>query len=132
MTHLRRTALTPLGQPTAGELVRGKSGPAVPISLGPGQDIVIEDPAWFRDLIAAASAGLSVLESELGLPAPERAVCGGDPVECVHEAARGQVEAERDAYREVLVQLASVERPSQLWPIIRAASVALEKWTGHA
>jgi hypothetical protein len=132
MTHLRRTTWTPLGRPHAGELLHTESGPSVPISLGPGQDLVIEDPAWGRDLIAALSAAISVLESERGLPAPERATCDGDPIECVHEAARGQVEAERDAYRQILVRLTTAQRPSQLWPIIHAASGALAQWAGRS
>ena len=126
MSSIRRTSWTPLGRPVAGDLIRTDSGPAVPVSLGFGEELYLDDPAWGRDLIAAVTAGVSVLESEHGLPAPERMAC--DPIECVHEAARGQAEEEREVYRALLTRLTMAERPWELWPAIRDASLALEHW----
>lgn len=119
MTSLRRTTWTPLGRPVAGELIRGESGPVVPISLGLGEDLHISDSTWARDLVAAASVAASVLESEDGLPAPAEP----PPADALMK--------ERDAYRDVLSRLVGAERPSELWPAIRDARLALDDWAGR-
>ncbi|GGS88243.1 hypothetical protein ACFFV7_51135 [Nonomuraea spiralis] len=117
MTSIRRTTWTPLGRPHAGDLDHGEAGPVVPITLGPGEVLGLDDPVWGRDLIAALAVGVSVLESERGLPAPT------PPPDLVAE--------ERDVYRDLLHRLIHAERPSELWPAIRDARLALEHWAGQ-
>lgn len=120
MTSLRRTSWTPLGRPVAGELIRGESGPVVPISLGLGEDLHVADSTWARELAAAASVAASVLESENGLPAP------------AEQPNVEQLLEERDAYRELLTRLIGAEKPSDLWPAIRDARLVLEHWAGRS
>lgn len=108
MTSLRRTVWTPLERPAAGELRRGEAGNlSVPIALGPDEEFVVTDPAWSRDLMAAAAVVTNLLETALGLPAPSapRCSCDTDLLQCAHQAARGQAEDDRDAFRALLVRM---------------------------
>ncbi|WP_113699159.1 hypothetical protein [Nonomuraea lactucae] len=136
MTQLRRTTFTRVTQPIVGAVIKYPSGPVVPIEFhgaGTSEDLalLLSDPVEARGLANASAIAASVLEAEHGMPAPERAECGGNPVECAHETARGQLEEERDVYRAILTRLTTAERPSELWPAIRDASVALQQWAGQ-
>ncbi|MFD1940555.1 hypothetical protein ACFSKW_54790 [Nonomuraea mangrovi] len=133
MSTIRRTTWHPLGRPTAGELTRIHPAqvPAVPISFGNGEDLILDDPAWARDLATAVAAAASVLESEHGLPAAEPYVCD-DSIECVHEAARGQAVEERDAYRDILTRIAEAQSLNEVRDGIRDARLALEHWANRA
>lgn len=118
MTTLQRTTSTPVGRPVAGQLIHTTTGPTVPVSLGFGEVIHLNDPAWGRDLIGAVSAAVSVLESEAGVtPTPL------PPTE--------QLVDERDTYRDLLARLIRAERPEELWPAIRDARLALEHWAAR-
>ncbi|MEU4234153.1 hypothetical protein AB0F17_58605 [Nonomuraea sp. NPDC026600] len=119
MTSIRRTSWTPLGRPVAGDMIRGEEGTIVPIRLGPGEDLHVSDATWARELVAAASVAASVLESEDGLPTP------------TEPTAADPLAEERDAYRDVLSRLVGAERPSDLWPAIRDARLALDRWAGR-
>ncbi|MFI6534158.1 hypothetical protein ACIBHY_16985 [Nonomuraea sp. NPDC050547] len=127
MTHLRRTTVTALGRPAAGDLIRGESGPAVPINLGPGEELVVFEAEWGRDLIAAATVAVDVLDAEQGLPAAERAPCDG-PKDCVHAAAAEALEQERDTYRDLLRRAAAARTLGDLNAAVSDARVSLDQW----
>lgn len=131
MSRLRRTTTTPLGHPVAGELIHDDMGnPLVPLDLGPDLELVIDDPAWSRDLMAAASVVTSVLESVYGLPAPAgpSCSCDDDPLQCAHQAARGQAEDDRDVFRELLARIISVRTHEELQAVADEARLALARY----
>lgn len=131
MTRLRRTTTTPLGHPTAGELIRDDMGAVlVPLDLGPDLELVIDDPVWARDLMAAAGVVTSVLESALGIPAPSGPACScdSDPLQCAHQAARGLAEDDRDAFRGLLARMVSVRTYEELQVVADEARSALDRY----
>ena len=131
MTRLRRTTTTPLGHPVPGELIRDDMGNVlVPLDLGPDLEVVIDDPAWSRDLAAAASVVTSVLESALGIPAPSapRCSCDSDPLQCAHQAARGLAEDDRDAFRGLLVRIVQAPTMPDLQQVIGEAAAVLGRY----
>jgi len=131
MTLMRRTTTTPLGQPAAGQLTHNDMGqPVVPLTLGPDLVVDVDDPGWARDLMAAASVAASVLESALGIPAPAapRCSCDEDPLQCAHQAARGQAEDDRDAFRALLARICGATSPAVFTQAITDARLALERY----
>ncbi|MFI6903057.1 hypothetical protein ACIBKY_17475 [Nonomuraea sp. NPDC050394] len=128
MSTIRRTTWHPLGKPLAGDLIRHETGqPAVPVAFGNGDDLILDDLAWARDLLTAVAAGVSVLEAEQGLPPAERAECDGSD-ECVHEAACVALEEERDTYRDLLNRAAHARTTADLVEILHDARTSLEQW----
>ncbi|MET8866486.1 hypothetical protein ABZW11_26410 [Nonomuraea sp. NPDC004580] len=131
MTRMRRTTTTPLGHPVAGELVRDDlDNPVVPLTLGPDLVLDIDDPAWSRDLAAAASVVTGVLEAAYGLPAPAgpQCSCDEDPLECAHQAARGRAEDDRDAFRGLLVRAVRARHMGELSEVLTEARQVLERF----
>lgn len=131
MTRLRRTTTTPLGHPIAGELIRDDMGSClVPLDLGPDLELVIDDPVWSRDLMAAAGVVTSVLESALGIPAPSGPACScdSDPLQCAHQAARGLAEDDRDAFRGLLARMITARTYEELQHVAEEGRQALERY----
>lgn len=131
MTRLRRTTTAPLGHPVAGELIKDDMGAClVPLDLGPDLELVIDDPVWARDLMAAAGVVTSVLESALGIPAPSgpSCSCDSDPLQCAHQAARGQAEDDRDAFHGLLVRIVQAPTMPDLQQVIGEAAAVLGRY----
>lgn len=131
MTRLRRTTTTPLGHPIAGELIKDDMGAVlVPLDLGPDLELVIDDPVWARDLMAAASVVTSVLESALGIPAPSgpHCSCDSDPLECAHQKARGLAEDDRDAFRALLARMITARTYEELQHVAEEGRQALDRY----
>jgi hypothetical protein len=131
MTRLRRTTTTPLGHPAAGDLVRDDmDNPVVSLDLGPDLVLDIDDPAWSRDLMAAAAVVTGVLESAYGLPAPAAPSCScdEDPLLCAHQAARGAAEDDRDMFRGLLARMVAARTYPELQEAADAARLALDAY----
>lgn len=131
MTSLRRTVWTPLERPAAGELRRDEAGNlSVPIAVGPDEEFVVTDPAWSRDLMAAAAVVTSVLETALGLPAPSapRCSCDDDPFQCAHQSRLGQVQDDRDAFRGLLARIVRVTTMPELQELLTEAREVLDRY----
>ncbi|MEU4332363.1 hypothetical protein [Nonomuraea dietziae] len=120
MSTIRRTTWLPLGHPIAGELMRNHQAPAVPISFGNGDDLIVDDLDWARDLATAVAAAISVLESEHGLVAASEV----PPLE--------QLLEERNTYRELLTRIAEAQSLTEVRAGIRDARLALEHWATPA
>lgn len=131
MTRMRRTTTTPLGHPVAGDLVRDDlDNPVIPLNLGPDLEIIVDDPAWSRDLMAAASVVTGVLESAYGMPAPPAPSCScdEDPLQCAHQAARGRAEDDRDMFRGLLARMVAVRTYEELQRVADEALIALDAY----
>ena len=131
MTRLRRTTTTPVGHPVAGELIRDDmDNPVVTLNLGPDEELVIDDPAWSRDLMAAASVVTGVLESAYGMPAPAGPACScdEDPLLCAHQRVRGRLEDERDQFRGLLARMVAARTMAELQEVLSEANTVLERY----
>ncbi|MGP3914365.1 hypothetical protein [Nonomuraea sp. 10N515B] len=128
MTSWRRTSYVPIGRPVAGELQRINGVPSVPIELGPGEELILNNPSMARDLLTAVAAGVSVLESEHGMPAPSSTECACDEATCGHAAARARAEDDRDAFRGLLVRMASAHTYVELMALVDEGRAALERY----
>lgn len=121
MTHLVKTERFPiLGQPSAGALERNGDGlPVVPLTLSATHVLLMDNPMQARDLAIAATTVASVLEAEHGLGAP------------TEQPSLNDVLDECNTYADILRRAVDASNPSELWPVLRDARLALEHWAGQ-
>lgn len=131
MTRMRRTTTEPVGTPTVGELYHDEMGrPIVPLRFDRDVEFLYDDPAESRNLTAQTAIVTNLLESALGIPAPSGPACScdSDPLQCAHQAARGQAEDDRDAFHGLLVRIVQAPTMPDLQQVIGEAAAVLGRY----